>query len=171
MKKVLCLVLSFAILLALLPTVGYAADAATLPRYLYVGGVAVVEEYVAGAVTSGQGWRYDVETATLYLTDGADIRYSSTTEDSLENGIYCSGGTLNIHASGTVNITGYGNGIDLPDGSLSLYAAEGANVTITGTSAGSEGISSTINTNYIRFSGKGTVNVAKMIESIRGMME
>lgn len=55
MKKVLYLVLSFAILLALLATVGYAADAATAPRYLYVGGVAVVEEYVAGAVTSGQG--------------------------------------------------------------------------------------------------------------------
>jgi len=159
MKKVLCLVLSFAMLLALLPTAGYAADAATLPRFLYVGGVAVVEEYVAGAVTSGQGWHYDVETATLYLTDGADIRYSSTTEDSLENGIYCSDGTLNIHASGTVNITGYGNGINLPDGSLSLYAAEGANVTITGTSAGSEGINSTVDTNYIRFSGKGTVNV------------
>lgn len=136
-----------------------AAAAATLPRYLYVGGVAVVEEYVAGAVTSGQGWRYDTATATLYLTDGADIRYSSTTEDSLENGIYCSGGTLKVHASGTVSITGYGDGIRLPDGTLELYTAEGSNITITGTSAGSEGINSTVNTNFIRLSGKGTVNV------------
>ena len=159
MKKVLFLVLTLVIVMALLPMVGYATDTVTLPRYLYVGGVEVVQEYTVGAVTSGEGWHYDVDTATLYLTDGADIRYSSTTEECLENGLYCSGGTLKIHASGTVNITGYNDGIRLPDGSLELYAAEGANVTITATSVGSEGINSTVNTNFIRFSGKGTVNV------------
>ena len=158
MKRFIGILLALCLLLSAVPVSATAAETA-LPRYLYVGGVEVVREYTVGAVTSGEGWRYDVATATLYLTDGADIRYTSTTEDSLENGIYCSNGTLNIHASGTVNITGYSNGIDLPDGSLSLYAAEGANVTITGTGAGCEGISSTVNTNYIRFSGKGTVNV------------
>ena len=136
-----------------------AAAAATLPRYLYVGGVAVVEEYTVSAVTSGEGWRYDTATATLHLTDGADIHYTSTTEECLENGLYCSNGTLKVHASGTVSITGYADGIRLPDGTLELYAAEGSNITITGTSAGSEGISSTVNTNSIRISGKGTVNV------------
>ena len=146
-----------------------AAAAATLPRYLYVGGVTVVEEYTVSAVTSGEGWRYDTATATLYLTDGAAIRYTSTTEECLENGLYCSNGTLKVHASGTVSITGYGDGIRLPDGTLELYAAEGSNITITGTSAGSEGIYSTVNTNSIRISGKGTVNVSASDGASYGM--
>lgn len=132
MKRFIGILLALCLLLSAVPVSATAAEAAQ-PRYLYVGGVAVAREYTVGAVTSGQGWRYDVATAILYLTDGADIRYSSTTEDSLENGIYCSGGTLNIHASGTVNITGYGNGIDLPDGSLSLYAMHDAS-TVRGNS-------------------------------------
>ena len=146
-----------------------AAAAATLPRYLYVGGVTVVEEYTVSAVTSGEGWRYDTATATLYLTDGASICYTSTTEECLENGLYCSNGTLKVHASGTVSITGYGDGIRLPDGTLELYAAEGSNITITGSSAGSEGINSTVNTNSIRISGKGTVNVSTSDGASYGM--
>ena len=158
MKRFIGILLALCLLLSAVPLSAAAAETA-LPRYLYVGGVEVVQEYTVGAVTSGQGWRYDVATATLYLTDGADIRYSSTTEESLENGLYCNGGTLKVHAEGTVSITGYADGIRLPDGTLELYAAEGANVTITGTGAGAEGINSTVNTNDIRFSGKGTVNV------------
>lgn len=161
-KKILSIALCLALVMSYVPMTGltvFATDTVTLPETLYVGGTEVIENGVVGTVTSGDCWNYDTQTGTLYLTDGADISYSSTTEEYLKNGIYCDG-DLNIHASGTVTITGYLDGILLQSGgSLYFYAEEGANVTVSAEKSGNNGICSYGGSAGVAFNGNGTVNV------------
>lgn len=133
------LILAAAMALALITGLPFSASAeetAVPLTTLYVSETAVVVDGVVQSTTSGTGWSFDSATATLFLTDGAALKgtSSSTTTSETEAGLYCAG-DLKVVTNGEVTITGVYCGINVAAGSLEL-AVQSGTATVTGLTNG-----------------------------------
>lgn len=145
-KRILGVLLSFALMMVMLPVFGMGLPVYADDYPLWVGGVQATSE-----VPAGSGWSYDVSSNTLTLTN-AEIKAGYYFSPDYYAGIYYNGSEeLNIVLEGSNSISlpanehGYGiystkGNINISgDGSLSInvnytgiYAGQGHDITITG---------------------------------------
>ncbi len=122
-KRIVSVAIVLCMLLSLLPSVSIAA-ATTLPTTLYVDETVVIENGQIGT-TSGTGWSFDSETATLTFGTGTDIYCGRGSEMLTTCGVYCEG-DLKVVMGGNALLSGTTAGLYMASGSLDLLVTDGS---------------------------------------------